>query len=230
MRILAVMLLLGPLVTLAQSEQFLQNNRLIFGTHKERTASMDMGDIDNDGDIDVVLANGRHWPGQNRVFINNGRGVFTVSRLLGTDMSTSYSTELADFDGDGDLDVAVGNDMAPNFLFLNDGAGRFTKGAFFGETYAPTRNIVTADVDGDGDIDILITNRGRENEICLNDGDANFSTSIGFGSKDDSTIDVEVADMDQDGDLDILTGNGFGHSYMAYMNEQNKGCDFHYLD
>jgi len=65
---------------------------------------MGVGDIDNDGDIDVVIANGRHWPGQNRIFFNNGSGKFSVSKPLGIERATSYSTELADFDNDGDLD------------------------------------------------------------------------------------------------------------------------------
>src|SRR5690606_30547508 len=136
--------------TTAQSIEFYTSGRLILGTLKERTASLDVGDIDGDGDMDILVANGRHWPGQNRIFYNNGRGVFTVSKALGDEQETTYSTELADFDNDGDLDVAVGNDMAPNYIFFNDGKGNFTKGASFGEAYAPTRNIVVADIDRDG--------------------------------------------------------------------------------
>ena len=169
----------------AQSIEFFNNNRLILGTYKELTASMGIGDIDGDGDADILVANGRHWPGQNRIFVNDGRGVFTVSRNLGEEQETSYSTELADFDGDGDLDIAVGNDMAPNYILINDGKGYFTKGSSFGETYGHTRNIVVVDIDNDGDKDILITNRGSENEICLNDGNGIFSKVIGFGNKKD---------------------------------------------
>ena len=62
-----------------QFKEFTTSGRLILGTHIERTASLSSGDIDNDGDNDIILANGRHWPGQNRVFVNNGKGIFTVS-------------------------------------------------------------------------------------------------------------------------------------------------------
>jgi len=112
--------------------------------------------------MDIVAANGRHWPEQNQVFFNNGRGIFTVSQPLHHTSETSYATKLADFDGDGDLDVAVGNDMAPNNILLNDGSGRFVMGAVFGMEYSPTRNLTVADLDKDGDVDILITNRGAE--------------------------------------------------------------------
>ena len=116
---------------------------------KEKTASIGIGDIDDDGDIDILEANGRHWPAQNRVFLNNGKGIFTVAIPLGLEKDPSYSTELADFDNDGDLDVAVGNDRTPNFIFINDGAGNFVKASSFGRDDAPTRNIIVADIDND---------------------------------------------------------------------------------
>lgn len=205
----------------SQAINFSTSNRLIFGTYEERTASMGVGDIDNDGDMDVVLANGRHWPGQNRIFFNNGSGKFSVSKPLGSERATSYSTELADFDKDGDLDIAVGNDMAPNSLFINDGNGNFSKAGNFGENYAPTRNIIVADIDKDGDEDILITNRGRQNEICLNNGKGKFNQTLGFGSMSDSTIDLEVADMDNDGDNDLILANRDEQQNYIYLNNGN---------
>ena len=143
----------------AQSLEFRTNGRFILGGNKEKTASIGLGDIDNDGDIDIIAANGRHWPQQNRVFFNNGSGIYTVSQPLYHTSETSYSTEIADFDGDGDLDVAVGNDMAPNTILLKDGSGNFSIGGTFGVQYSPTRNLTVADIDQDGDADILITNR-----------------------------------------------------------------------
>ena len=173
----------------AQDHKMLTNSRLILGTYKERTASVSSGDIDGDGDVDILVANGRHWPGQNRIFFNNGRGIFTVETNLGTQKSTTYATELADLDGDGDLDIAVGNDMAPNYIFLNDGKGVFTKSTSFGEDYASTRNLTLSDIDSDGDIDILIINRGMPNQICLNDGKGTFTKTI-------SSISFCIASLD----------------------------------
>ena len=65
------------------NSNFLSSNRLVLGDLKLKTASLDLGDIDGDGDIDIVVANGRHWPAQNQVFFNNGKGIFTVSKNLG---------------------------------------------------------------------------------------------------------------------------------------------------
>ena len=74
-----LILLITPCFVHGQEVNFRESSRYIFGTHIERSASISLGDIDDDGDVDAVIANGRHWPGQNRIFINNGRGVFTVS-------------------------------------------------------------------------------------------------------------------------------------------------------
>jgi len=210
----------------SQSIQFTnQRGRLILGTQKARTASISFGDMDGDKDIDVVVANGRHWPEQNRIFFNSGNGKFNVSQPLHQQSETSYATELADFDQDGDLDIAVGNDYAPNTILLNDGQGNFSFGGEFGERYAPTRNLTLADIDLDGDVDILITNRGRANEICLNDGRGKFTQSIPFGTKEDSTIDVAVKDMDGDQDLDLILANRDGQQNYIYLNNGQLAFD-----
>jgi hypothetical protein len=213
-----LMLALSADRAFSQQQPFESSGRLILGPYEELTASVATGDLDGDGDMDVVVANGRHWPGQNRIFYNNGNGVFTVEQSLGTVRSTSYAAELADLDGDGDLDIAVGNDMAPNALFFNDGRGNYSRGPAFGVFYAPTRNLTLADLNADGAVDILITNRSRANEICLNDGAGGFPRCLEFGSREDSTIDVEVADIDGDGDPDLVLANRDAQPNYVYLN------------
>ena len=210
--------LLIPSLVSSQEIHFTSNSRLVLGMGTDKSASVSAGDIDNDGDIDLVVANGRHWPQTNKVFINNGSGKFTVAKALDNIEETSYATELADIDNDGDLDVIVGNDMAPNALYLNDGAGNFLKSGSFGNPYSPTRNIKTVDIDSDGDIDILITNRGKENEICFNNGKGQFPNIVKFGSKKDATIDVDVIDINKDGYEDLIVANRNGQQNYIYLN------------
>ena len=116
---LTIILVLYSLPNYSQVKDFKIN---LLGGAKEKTASISSGDI----------ANGRHWPGQNKILINNGKGGFTVEKNLGTEKLTSYAAELSDFDSDGDLDIAVGNDKAPNYIFLNDGNGNFKRSSSFG--------------------------------------------------------------------------------------------------
>ena len=95
------------------------------------TMSGSWGDIDNDGDLDVFLANDGS---KNQLFRNEGNFVF--SRILTTAISNatakSFSSAFADIDNDGDLDLFVTNAFQngvrlKNKLFVNDGTGDFTE-------------------------------------------------------------------------------------------------------
>ena len=209
---------LGPSSSATVAQIYESHARLLLGTEANRTASLRIGDLDADGDLDVVVANGRHWPQQNYTFLNQGRARFNVMRPLGIDRSTTYACELADLDGDGDLDVVTGNDMAPCQIFLNNGKASFRFHRTFGEI-SSVRSLTLTDIDQDGDPDILITCRGRSNQICLNDGAANFPETLTFGTQTDSTIDVEVGDVDGDGDNDLVLANRDGQQSSWLLND-----------
>ena len=112
-----------PLSAKAQGRTFAVHPYAVLGTRTDRSAGVALGDVDGDGDLDAIVANGRHWAQENEVFLNNGAGTFTVAHPLSLRRSTSYAAPLADLDGDGDLDVAVANDRAPNRVYQNDGMG-----------------------------------------------------------------------------------------------------------
>ncbi|MEL6110401.1 MAG: VCBS repeat-containing protein, partial [Planctomycetota bacterium] len=204
--------------------EFVSNGRLVLGTDVNLSASVRSGDLDGDGDVDVVVANGRHWPQQNYLFFNHGEARFTLHRPLGVDRATSYATELADLDGDGDLDIAVGNDMAPNRVFFNDGTGRFDAGTVFG-TISSVRSLTLADIDLDGDVDLLVTCRKRQNYICFNDGKGGFARSQAFGTRNDSTIDVAVGEINGDGNLDLVLANRDRQANRALLNDSKLNFD-----
>ena len=85
---------------------------------------VELGDLDGDGDLDAFTANS----GANRVWINDGAGVFTDSgQGLGDHLS--HGVDLGDLDGDGDLDAFVANgDDEANRVWVNDGSGSFSEG------------------------------------------------------------------------------------------------------
>src|SRR5262245_56351005 len=60
----------------------------------ETSANVSMGDLDGDGDLDLVLAKKRHWPLHDRILLNNGKGAFTMSRNLGETPDRTYSAVL----------------------------------------------------------------------------------------------------------------------------------------
>ncbi len=192
------------------------------GTAKDRTASISTGDLNRDGALDLVVANGRHWPGQNRVFWNDGKGSFREPSKLSPAQSTTYSAALADLDGDGDLDTVVGNDRAPSYVLWNDGAGQFVRGPQVGKI-SNTRSVTLADLDGQHGPDVILVNRRQANLICFNDGMGGFARQRTFGGEADATINVAIADFDGDGDLDIAAANRNGQQNYVYLNDGSGG-------
>ena len=85
------------------------------------TRSVALGDIDRDGDTDVIVGN---YNGPGRAYANNGTPT-PSNGVSGADVTTdtyqTYAVGLSDVDSDGDLDIITGNYNQPNRLYLNDG-------------------------------------------------------------------------------------------------------------
>jgi hypothetical protein len=152
----------------AEERTFFTSSRLLLGIEAGRSACVRIGDIDGDRDLEVVVANGRHWPQQNFIFFNQGHARFNLARPLGRDLATSYAAELADLDNDGDIDIAVGNDTAPNAVFFNRGAGTSFFEVRFGEPSQVTYNLAVGDLNQDGYTDIAVANSDSQNQVYLN--------------------------------------------------------------
>ncbi len=128
MRKLLSLVLWIPLFCSGQEHPFINPGQLLsFGTASNRTASIASGDVDGDGDLDVITAEGRHWPTANFIFYNVGNGRFRTARTLDAEWSSCYAAEPGDLDGDGDLDIITGNDRHPNIWYRNDGQGLFER-------------------------------------------------------------------------------------------------------
>jgi HD-GYP domain-containing protein (c-di-GMP phosphodiesterase class II)/outer membrane biosynthesis protein TonB len=159
-----------------------------------------VGDIDADGDLDVIFADSS---GANTVWMNNAGLLTSTSQNLGNETGTSVV--VGDVDGDGDLDAVFGqNGAGANTVWVNDGAGTFTdSGQALGS--APTNDVALADVDGDGDLDMVTANNSA-NRVWSNDGTGTFADS-GQNLGTSTSKGLAVADIDGDGDIDIVFAN-----------------------
>src|SRR6185436_8859491 len=83
---------------------------LLLETTSDTSANVSVGDLNGDGNLDILLVKGRHWPLMSRVLLGDGRGHFLAAYNLGDVPYRSYSGRLVDMDGDGDLDVVLSND------------------------------------------------------------------------------------------------------------------------
>ena len=119
----------------------------------------------------------------------------SLALLPGGNESTS-SIAAADMDGDGDLDVLLGNDGSSSRVLLNAGDGTFPTSVELPGGSAGTQSIAAADVDGDGDLDVLLGNQGSPSRVLLNAGDGTFKTSIELPGGSAYTFSIAAADVD----------------------------------
>ncbi len=141
------------------------------GPFGARSNDIALGDMDGDGDLDIVTAGGFISNGVQPlsvVFTNDGNGIFTQSQSLGGNGS---SVAIGDVNGDGDLDIALGSNTnsAGAFIYINDINDDGNVGVF--------TSTALADLDDDGDLDLIVgkANGGGITEIFQNDGAGNFT-------------------------------------------------------
>ena len=191
-------------------------------TTSEDSANVSMGDLDGDGDLDLVLAKGRHTPILDRVLLNDGKGHFTATDL-GPTPDRTYTAALADLDRDGDLDVLTSNDTPDRkVVYLNDGKGRFSVAGTWGVAEWSTRNAAVADFNGDGAIDVVAANRPGPSFVCLNDGRGRFTAAC-IAIPAASATSIVPGDFDKDGAIDLAVPSRDGGQSHIYFNDGKGG-------
>ena len=205
----------------ANSQTFPRYDRvLLLETTSETSANVSIADLNGDGNLDILLVKGRHWPLMSRVLLGDGLGHFPIAYNLGETPYRSYSGRLVDIDGDGDLDVVLSNDTPdPKVIYLNDGKGHFHLGSSYGRAEWETRNASVVDLNGDGRPDIIVANRTDKNPanyICLNKGKGSFDTAcIPFSHESSTTI--TQADFNRDGLIDLVVPHRDGGQSYVYL-------------
>jgi hypothetical protein len=179
-----------------------------------------LGDLDGDGDLDMVLANPMHNHAQ--VWLNNGDGTFVDTSQQLTQFG--HGVGLADFDEDGDLDafITCHQSSLPSKVYLNDGTGLLTdSGQEFGDAHLSGVELHLFDLNGDGHLDVHVSyysGTGVPDHVYLNDGRASFSDS-GLALDEDT---IAWGDLDGDGDVDYF-GKHWGQDYVVRLNDGQGG-------
>ena len=181
------------------------------------TSSVALGDLNGDGSLDLVLGSSGGLPSQ--VYLNDGHGGYTATAApINPGGNRTLSVALGDFNGDGSLDLVLGNDWEDSQVYLNDGRGNFTP------TASPlggndTHSVAVGDLDGNGTLDILLSEYSGWSQVYLNDGKGNFTpTASPVNPVINFTQSVALGDLNGDGSLDLVLGND-GESSQVYLND-----------
>ena len=182
-------------------------------------------DVDGDGDLDLVVGSGgneRTSPEnfKNRLYLNNGKGIFTKSNTVIPSASTNVAVIAPhDFDQDGDVDIFIGSRSVPgvygidpkHLLLENDGKGNFTnvidKKAFKLNATGMLTDAVWEDIDNDSKKDLILVGDWTAPMIFKNTGrrlteyKSNLSDYHGFWNA------VSCVDLNNDGKKDLILGN-----------------------
>ncbi len=188
--------------------------------------ALDFGDVDNDGDLDVVIS-GENSSGlpSTSLYLNNGSGSY-YPETLNIPSYSSGTVDLADVDGDGDLDLLVTGTTGfspKSSLYLNNGSGNFTAHPTVILEGVWQSDAKFLDVDGDNDLDLLIVGvMSGGNHIAnlyRNSGNGAFSLDVTASFTGVERGSIASADIDNDTDLDLVIcgmdnlGNPITHLY-----------------
>lgn len=169
-----------------------------------------LGDLNNDGFLDAVLAypsGGNFW-----VFWGDRTGIFqpASNRDLPRNLRDVSSVVLADFTGDAQLDIVCANLQGSVYVFVNNKTEQIDRWSIK-ETFAggSLQSLAAGDVNRDGAMDVVVSSIGRA-AVLLGDGTGSFSIAQRLAAglyEGDSPAWIEIADINNDTFFDLVTVN-----------------------
>jgi hypothetical protein len=206
---------------------------------------LELGDVDDDGDLDIVLSdwgegsNMNNSGGRTMLWLNDGKGYFTdatQNKMPNILIQFSWDLEFIDFDNDFDLDIAISCKRCPTSrIFVNDGNGVFTDKRLL-PAYTNNYDFETLDINNDGFLDLITINDGeivsgetfsRREHIFLNQEGKRFidATEMLWGDSENIGEDdnnIVFLDFDSDNDPDFLISSLTGEDRLQINDGTGK--------
>ena len=195
------------------------------------SGSAQFGDIDDDGDLDLIVGDAYNSgpAAKPHLFFNDGTGFFTedAAALGASNKQGQMDVCWVDIDNDGDLDFfgcnKFTNTNGSQYLMLNDGTGHFTDvSTLIGVGSGGNYEAEAADLDGDDDVDLFFVSlvgfqEGAVRNNLVGSGQLTFTNQSPLPTGVDDN-EIALCDYDNDGDYDVLVGSLSAHEYL-YRND-----------
>lgn len=171
------------------------------------------GDLDGDGDIDVI-GSCPFASTDKLVWYENldGQGTFSSVNVINTATQGQGAVAVADIDGDGDNDLIVNSQDDRTLAWYKnlDGQGTFGASQIVITDYITSSGLAVDDMDGDGDMDIVVGTPGTRRMSWFENLDrlGNFGPPNMISTPGLAILFVFIADFDGDGDNDIVGTSG----------------------
>lgn len=172
------------------------------------TFDMELADINNDGDLDLLLASQGSKNGI-EILLNKGDGSYVTHPLQGLISSQVSRFEVTDMNNDGYTDIVVAprGTSQQGEVYLNNGAGVFPNMQVFGIAELAT-DIKLGDMNSDGHQDAVISYGGADDEyVYINNGSGGLSLWQSGINTNNAAVSLVLGDFDADDDLDVIFGN-----------------------
>jgi len=187
------------------------------------------GDLDGDGDLDILMGT---WRDELMLVINEGsvtepRWVIVDAAIVTLTRGRNATPTLGDIDGDGDLDLFIGESSGDLNFYRNDGGPDGPEFVLvddkFGGIDVGRRSVPTlVDIDGDGDLDLVVGSEGEGLKLYRNNGtrrEADFVLDEAFDVPVHPFSAPTFVDIDGDGDVDLFVG-GIGGGLLYFENRR----------
>jgi hypothetical protein len=198
------------------------------------SSSVAIGDFNGDGNLDVVVANQCSTSdcksgGSVSILPGNGNGTLQTAKTYPSGGYMALSVAIADFNKDGNLDLAVANQCQDTncqngavSVLLGNGNGTFQPAQSFSSPGYETDFVAVGDFNNDGNPDLVLTSQCQDSScqnggvsVLLGNGNGTFQTAQSYNSGGSQADSVVVTD---------LTGNGTADLVVSNLCESTGGC------
>ena len=188
--------------------------------------SVVVADFNGDGKADLASVN---WDGTLNVFLGNGDGTFQpkMSSQAATNPSVSDPLYMkfpvvADFNGDGQADLAISAYGGVIKVLLGNGDGTFRTAASYSNLFPANQSLAVCDFDNDGKPDLALANSLGQVILLLGNGNGTFQTA--FDATGDTAFNLDnalaVGDFNGDGKADLALAFESGVSIILGSEEK----------